>query len=85
MVAELADVALIDSRVLLAARLGADESGWPAPVDRFASDLHDHVAVGDVWLKALTRSAAEAKQPIVLGGHSLVGPGVAVLLAGALT
>jgi CTP:molybdopterin cytidylyltransferase MocA len=84
-VAELADAALIDSRVLLAARLGIDESGWPAPVDRFASDLHDHAAVGDPWLHALTRSAAEAKQPILLGSHSLVGPGVAIVLKGALT
>ncbi len=85
LVAELADAALIDSRVLLAARLGTDESSWPAPVDRFASDLHEHGAVGDPWLKALTRSAAQAKQPILLGGHSLVGPGVAVVFRGALT
>ena len=84
-VASLADAALIDSRVLLAARLGADESGWPPQADRFASDLHDHAAVNDPWLQALTRSAAEAKQPILLGGHSLVGPGAAVVLRGALT
>jgi CTP:molybdopterin cytidylyltransferase MocA len=84
-VASLADAALIDSRVLLAARLGADESAWPSQADRFASDLHDHAAVNDPWLHALTRSAAEAKQPILLGGHSLVGPGVAIVLKGALT
>jgi len=84
-IAELADAALIDSRVLLAARLGADESGWPPQADRFASDMHHHAAVNDPWLKALTRSAAEAQQPILLGGHSLVGPGVAVVLRGALT
>jgi len=83
--AELADAALVDSRVLLAARLGADESAWPSQADRFASDLHDHAAVNDPWLHALTRSAAEAKQPILLGGHSLVGPGVAIVLKGALT
>lgn len=80
-VAELADAAIIDTRVLLAARLGSDESGWPAPADRFASDLHDHAAVRDPWLKKLTRSAAESDRPILLGSHSLVGPGVKLLLA----
>jgi len=85
LVAKLADAALIDSRVLLAARLGGDESGWPPPADRFASDLHDHAAVSDPWLHALTQSAGQANQPILLGGHSLVGPGVAIVLKGALT
>jgi CTP:molybdopterin cytidylyltransferase MocA len=84
-VGELADAALIDSRVLLSARLGAAESGWPSQADRFASDLLDHASVNDAWLKALTRSAADAKQPILLGGHTLVGPGAAVVLRGALT
>jgi hypothetical protein len=79
-VAELADAAIIDTRVLLAARLGSDESGWPPQADRFASDLHDHAAVNDTWLKELTRSAAAAPQPILLGSHSLVGPGVKALL-----
>ena len=38
-VAALADGALLDSRVLLAHRLGADERAWPPPEDRYASDL----------------------------------------------
>ena len=38
-VAALSDGALIDSRVLMAHRLGADEGGWPTAEDRFASDL----------------------------------------------
>ena len=80
-VAELADAAIIDTRVLLAARLGSDESGWPAPADRFASDLHDHATVNDAWLKKLTRSAAESALPILLGSHSLVGPGVRLVAA----
>jgi hypothetical protein len=79
-VAELADAAIIDTRVLLAARLGSDESAWPAPADRFASDLHDHRAVKDPWLKKLTRSAAESERPILLGSHSLVGPGVKLVI-----
>ena len=38
-VGELADGAILDSRVLLADRLGRDEGGWPAPEDRYATDL----------------------------------------------
>jgi hypothetical protein len=74
--AELGDAALVDSRVLLAHRLGADETGWPAAEDRFASDLLNPVAVRDPWLAQLTASAADAAIPILLGGHSLVGPGI---------
>ncbi|HYI23246.1 MAG TPA: hypothetical protein VEX62_11470 [Candidatus Limnocylindrales bacterium] len=80
---ELADGAIIDSRVLLAHRLGADESGWPSPADRFASDLLLTDRVEDSWLGELTRAAAEARPPILLGGHSLVGPGVPLLLGRA--
>ncbi len=76
----LADGAVLDSRVLLAHRLGADEQGWPAPADRFASDLHLSNEIGDPWLKSLTESAAASKLPILLGGHSLVGPGIPLLL-----
>ncbi|MEP7360810.1 MAG: hypothetical protein ABI744_04445 [Chloroflexota bacterium] len=79
-VANLADAALIDTRVLLAARHGSDESRWPAPADRYASDLHDYKAVKDKWLAPVTRSAATAQQPILLGAHTLVGPGVRILL-----
>jgi hypothetical protein len=78
--AELGDAALVDSRVLLAHRLGADEAAWPSPEDRFASDLLLADRVLDPWLKALTHSAREAPIPILLGGHSLVGPGVRLAL-----
>ena len=81
-VAGLADGAVLDSRVLIAHRLGADESGWPSPADRFASDLHRPDGVKDPWLKALTESAAGSRLPILLGGHSLVGPGIPLILAG---
>lgn len=80
-VAELADGALLDSRVLLADRLGPDESGWPPPEDRFASDLLRYHAVSDSWLTALTEAAAGSKGPILLGGHTLVGPGLALICA----
>jgi hypothetical protein len=74
--ARLGDAALVDSRVLLAHRLGADEVAWPAAEDRYASDLLLHERIADAWLRELTRSAAEAAIPIVLGGHTLVGPGL---------
>lgn len=80
--AELGDAALVDSRVLLAHRLGADEAAWPSAESRFASDLLDAAAVDDPWLAALTRSAAAAPIPVVLGGHALVGPGVRLVARG---
>ena len=77
MLARLGDAAVVDSRVLLAHRFGADETAWPRAEDRFASDLllADHVR--DPWLRDLTHAAAGAAIPIVLGGHTLVGPGLA--------
>jgi hypothetical protein len=80
--AELGEAALVDSRVLLAHRLGADESHWPTPEDRFASDLLLHEEIADPWLRDLTRSAADAAIPIVLGGHTLVGPGLRLAVGG---
>jgi hypothetical protein len=75
-----ADGAVIDTRVLLATRLGADEAGWPGAEDRYASDLLLPDRVTDPWLRELTASAAGAAVPIVLGGHTLVGPGVGLAL-----
>ncbi len=79
-VAELGDGAVIDSRILLADHLGGDESAWPPDSDRFASDLLRPDEVSDPWLSALTRSAATARIPILLGAHTLVGPGIPLLL-----
>jgi len=80
--ARFADAAIVDTRVLLAHRLGADETGWPPAEDRFASDLLLAEAVADPWLRVLTASAAAASIPILLGGHTLVGPGVRLVVAG---
>jgi len=80
--AELGDAAIVDTRVLLAHRLGADEQTWPAAEDRFASDLLLPERIGDPWLRDLTASAREATIPILLGGHTLVGPGVRLALRG---
>ena len=77
--ARLGDGAVVDSRVLLAHRLGADEAAWPVAEDRFASDLLLPGQVGDPWLRALTESATAASIPVVLGGHTLVGPGLRIL------
>lgn len=73
-VAALADGALLDSRVLLAHRAGADERAWPPAEDRYASDLLLADRVADPWLADLTRAAAGAAVPVLLGGHTLVGP-----------
>jgi hypothetical protein len=83
--AELGDAALVDSRVLLAHRFGAGERGWPRPEDRFASDLLLADRIADPWLRALTASARDAPIPIVLGGHTLVGPGLRLALRTAAT
>jgi hypothetical protein len=80
LVARLADGAVIDSRVLVAHRLGADEAGWPSPEDRYASDLLLADRVHDPWLQRLTLNAWSHEAPIALGAHSLVGPGLALAL-----
>jgi hypothetical protein len=81
--ARFGDAAMIDSRVLLAHRLGADEAAWPIAEDRFASDLLLAERVADPWLRELTASAAGARIPVLLGGHTLVGPGVRLVVGAA--
>ena len=72
----LGEAAVLDTRVLLAHHLGGDESGWPSSEDRFASDLLLHERIVDPWLRELTSAAATAPIPVLLGGHTLVGPGL---------
>jgi hypothetical protein len=76
----LGDAAVVDTRVLLAHRFGADERRWPATEDRFASDMLLADQVRDPWLHDLTGSAAHARIPVLLGGHSLVGPGLRLVV-----
>jgi hypothetical protein len=81
-VSRLADAAVIDSRVLMAHRFGPSDSSWPAPEDRFASDLLLPAAIANPWLRALTasaESAAASLAPILLGGHTLVNGGLRLL------
>jgi hypothetical protein len=80
LLADLGDAAVIDTRVLVAHQFGADESGWPAAEDRFASDLLLPDRIHDPWLRAVTQSVLDAPIPIVLGGHTLVGPGLRLAL-----
>lgn len=84
LLSELGEAALVDTRVLLAHRLGADERAWPPPEDRFASDLLDPPSIADPWLRALTAAAVAAPIPILLGGHTLVGPGVRLVAGSGL-
>jgi hypothetical protein len=76
---------VIDSRVLMAHQFGPSESRWPAPEDRFGSDLLLPAAIANPWLRALTASAASAESaaaaptPILLGGHTLVNGGLRLL------
>jgi hypothetical protein len=71
---QLANGVLLDNRVILAAR-----RLWPSAVDRFNSDLQRWGEVEDPFLQGLTRAAAEAPIPVVMGGHSVVGGGLMAL------
>ena len=77
----LGDAAIVDTRVLLAHRFGADERGWPGAEDRFGSDLLLAERIRDPWLRELTTSATRARIPVLLGGHSIVGPGLRLVVA----
>ena len=80
--ARVGEAAIVDTRVLLAHRLGADEAAWPSAEDRFASDLLLPTLIADPWLRDLTASAVAAPIPVVLGGHTVVGPGVRLIIGG---
>jgi hypothetical protein len=78
--ARLGDAAIIDSRVLLAHRLGADERLWPPAEERFASDLLLPDRIQDHWLRDLTEAAVTASIPVLLGGHTMVDGGLRLFL-----
>jgi hypothetical protein len=65
--AQQADAAFIDSRVLL-----AHFGRWPPQADRFASDLGLPQQIEDDWLQAFTYYARQAPLPVILGGQSLM-------------
>lgn len=72
--AQLADAALIDSRVLFAHRRLR-----PSAPDRFYSDLLEPASIRDSWIREFTAAVRDAPIPILLGGHSLVSGGLYAL------
>ena len=81
LLAELGDGAVVDTRVLMAHRFGADEIAWPPAEDRFAADLLLPDRIADPWLRALITGLRDAPIPVLAGGHTLVGPGIRLLAA----
>jgi len=73
--AELADAAFLDSRVLLA-HLGIEASR----ADRFLSDIGRHEEIEEPFLRQFTEAARRAPIPVLLGGHSLVSGGLMALV-----
>ena len=73
--ANLVDGVLLDNRVILAAR-----GLWPSTPDRFNSDLYRWDRVVEPFLRRFTRAAAEARVPVVMGGHSVVAGGLMALV-----
>lgn len=77
--AQLADGAIIDTRVLFAQR------GLRLPAsDRFNSDLLAPEPIANPFVRELTAAAREARIPVLLGGHALVSGGMYALAEGAL-
>lgn len=70
----LGDALVLDTRVI-EAHLGLD----PSREDRFQSDLFNHAAIEDDFLRRFTEGAANAPIPVLLGGHSLVAGGLMAL------
>lgn len=73
--ADTAEAAIIDSRVLMADH----RAEQPSRADRFASDLYQVADIQDPWLRDFTQAALEAPLPILLGGHSVVAGGLYAL------
>lgn len=71
----LTDAALLDNRVLLAAR-----GLWPTAADRFNADLFRWEEVQEPFLRRFSRAAEAAGIPILLGGQSVVNGGLMALL-----
>jgi len=76
--AELADVACIDTRPLLS-HLGVGASR----ADRFSSDLGCPDQIEEPFLREFTQAAVDAPLPVILGGHSLVSGGLMLLTEAA--
>ena len=76
--ADLADVAFLDTRVIFAHLFGRVKRA-----DRFYSDLGLPDQVGEARVRRFTEAALAAPIPVILGGHSLVTGGLWALLDAA--
>lgn len=76
--ADTCHAAFIDTRVLFAHGGRRVSDG-----DRWASDVARWQGITDTFVRDFTRAAAEARLPVVLGGHTLVLGGVWTLAASA--
>lgn len=74
-IAQVCSAALIDTRPLFAHRGRRVPRG-----DRFYSDLLMAEEVREAWARGFTEACRDADIPIILGGHSLLTGGLAVLL-----
>lgn len=70
------NAALLDTRVLFAHRGREVEA-----MDRFLSDLGWAGDIRDDYVREFTLAAADARIPVLLGGHSLVNGGLRILLS----
>ena len=78
MLGELADGAVIDTRVLMA------HMGWqPSSEDRMASDLLEVDSIRHGQLRALTNEIQQSSWPMLLGGHNLISAGLWTLAENA--
>jgi hypothetical protein len=71
----LVDGVLWDNRVVLAAH-----QLWPPAAARFDADLLRWDLVEEPFLRRFTQAAAQARVPVVLGGHSVVAGGLMALV-----
>lgn len=72
---QLANAAIIDSRVLF-----AHHGLKPSVNDRFYSDLLEPDQITNSFIRELTAAARDAAIPVILGGHSLVSGGIYALV-----
>jgi hypothetical protein len=78
MLSALGSAVFLDTRVLF-----AHNHLEPSRADRFYSDLGEWQKIEQPLVREITRAAAEAPVPVILGGHSLVSGGIMALVQAA--
>jgi hypothetical protein len=74
----LGSAVFLDTRVLF-----AHSRVDPTRADRFLSDLGEWHEIEQPLVREITKAAAEATVPVILGGHSLVSGGIMALVQAA--